>query len=79
MTTIVIADRYSALGMARPDPSTMCEDQCEGTGWVPIHRDEEDPLFKTLFDDAETASPNKPGDNWHFVKCPACQGTGKRK
>ena len=33
---IEFTDRYSALGMALPDPKTMCKGPCEGTGYVPI-------------------------------------------
>jgi hypothetical protein len=31
-----VFDRYSALGIPLPDPATMCQSQCEGTGWVPV-------------------------------------------
>lgn len=30
-------DRYQALGIPYPDPATMCQGQCEGTGWIPVH------------------------------------------
>lgn len=33
---IVFTDRYQALGIAYPDPATMCKGQCEGTGWYPL-------------------------------------------
>ncbi len=70
-----ITDRYAALGIAHLDVRTMCKGQCEGTGHVPIHRDEADPQWKKLWDKAEEESPSE--DGWHFVVCPDCKGTGK--
>lgn len=29
--------RYETLGMPLPDPCTVCQGQCEGTGWFPLH------------------------------------------
>lgn len=73
-----ITDRYQALGIQRPNPETMCQGQCEGTGIVPVSRKESDPVFKSLWEEAEKQHPNLPDDGWHFVKCPDCHGTGKR-
>ena len=67
-------DRYQALGIPYPDPKIMCKDQCEGTGWVPVKQDDEEP-WKTLWLEAEKKKPSD--DEYHFVKCPACEGTGK--
>lgn len=70
-------DRYSALGIPYPEPETMCNGQCEGTGYVPVPADEIDPTFKALWLEAEIQNPTD--DGWHFVTCPSCNGTGKRK
>lgn len=45
-------DRYQALGIPYPDPGTMCDGQCEGTGWIPVHERETDVALKTLWRDA---------------------------
>lgn len=42
-------DRYQALGIPYPDTATMCVWHCEGTGWVPVHRGEEDPTLRALW------------------------------
>ena len=44
MTEIEVTDRYQALDIPYPDPETMCEGQCEGTGVVPIYS--EDGVFR---------------------------------
>ncbi len=28
--------RYEALGIPFPEPDTVCQGHCEGTGWIPI-------------------------------------------
>ena len=53
MGKLEFTDRYQALGISYPDPKTVCEGQCEGTGWVPICYDEEDPQFRQLWIEAE--------------------------
>lgn len=68
-------DRYSALGIPYPEPATVCEGQCEGTGFVPTQVGDEEP-WHTLWLEAEKGRPSD--DGWHFVKCPDCKGTGKR-
>ena len=68
-------DRYQALGIPYPDVNTMCKGQCEGTGWVPLHKDDDDPEYAGLWEAAEKLHPTD--DNYHFVKCPTCSGTGK--
>lgn len=75
--SIEITDRYKALGIPYPDPKTMCQGQCEGTGYVPIHKTEADPEWKKLWDKAE-AETGPSDDGWHFVSCPDCGGSGKR-
>lgn len=34
---IEFTDRYKALGIPYPEPETMCNGQCEGTGWIPVY------------------------------------------
>lgn len=70
-------DRYQALGIPYPDPETVCHGQCEGTGWVPVNQDDEDETFRVLWAEAEKKKPTE--DGYHFVECPECDGTGKKK
>ena len=72
-TGIEFTDRYKALGIPYPDVKTMCLGQCEGTGWFP-ENDQTNPLWQA----AHAKKPHE-CDGWHFVKCPDCDGTGKRK
>jgi hypothetical protein len=65
-------DRYKELGIPHPDLATMCKGQCEGTGFYP----EDDPT-SPLWIEAEKVKHSV--DGWHFVKCPDCGGTGKRR
>lgn len=74
---IKIVDRYTALGIPYPNPKTVCKGQCEGTGWLPIYMDEDNKVFKLLWNKAEKKKHAK--DGWHFIKCPDCKGTGKCK
>ena len=61
------------MGIPYPDLKTMCNGQCEGTGIYP-ENDKTNPLWQTAH-----AKPHKePCDGWHFVKCPDCNGTGKK-
>ena len=76
MSEFEFIDRYDALGIPHPDPETMCEGQYEGIGWVPCQKNDEPP-FDALWLEAEKVKPTE--DGWHFVKCPDCGGTGKRK
>jgi hypothetical protein len=76
MSEIEFTDRYQALGIPYPDPETVCLGQCEGTGFVPVKADDEEECFRELWRQAEIKSPSD--DGWHFVKCPDCNGTGKR-
>ena len=73
---IEATDRY---GGRYPDPKTVCLGQCEGMGAVPVHRDnpnDEEGKWHDLWLVAEEGSPAD--DGYHFVKCPTCNGTGKR-
>jgi len=75
MNKIEWTDRYQALGIPYPDPETVCEGQCEGTGWVPIQRDDLGEPWRTLWLKAEKENPT---GVTHFVQCPDCNGTGKK-
>lgn len=70
--------RYSALGIEEPDVATMCQGQCEGTGWVPIMADEDQEYWIKLWKQAHEAAGEHECDGTHFVKCPDCNGSGKR-
>ena len=61
-TKVVIADRYSASGRARPDPKTMCR-RCEGMGYAPEHRPKD---------------PKADESGYVFARCARCEGTGRR-
>lgn len=75
---IAAVDRYSALGIPAPAPETMCPDQCEGTGFVPVGSDETEEPWRSLWAEAEAKGKAPSDDGYYFVRCPTCQGTGKR-
>lgn len=77
MTEIKFYDRYEALGIPYPNEETVCLGECEGTGHIPIHEDDIAEEFKEDWDRLEKENPAS--DGWHFVECPDCNGTGKRK
>lgn len=54
---IEIHDRYSAAGIPRPDPETMC-DECDGMGCYPVHKDTEDEQDKALWLEADARLRN---------------------
>ena len=69
-----IVDRYTALGIPHPEPDTVCQGHCEGTGFVPVKKDHQDPVFRKLWEEAEALEPTD--DGYHFVECPSCLGKG---
>lgn len=69
-------DRYQALGIPYPGPGTMCKGQCEGTGYVPIAKNDDGQPWRDLWLKAEEKSPSD--DGYHFVVCPDCNGTGNK-
>ena len=84
-------NRYKALGLLYPDPETMCLGECEGTGYYPVKVEGWLPsLISTsevseyemeqwvIAHSATDVHKNEPCDGWHFIKCPDCEGTGKR-
>ena len=68
-------DRYNALGLKSPNPNTMCKGDCEGTGFFPVYKNEENHVFMKLWCEAEKISHSD--DGWHFIRCPRCNGTGE--
>ena len=71
-------DRYQILfGYIKtyPNPDTICRGDCEGTGILPVKFDDKDNYFRKLWQKAEDKNPSD--DDWHFVKCPECFGTGE--
>ena len=74
MSDIEFTDRYDALEIPYPNPDTMCTEDCEGTGWVPLHKNDDDPKYAGMWNAAEKIKPSD--DDWHFVKCPCCGGSG---
>lgn len=68
---IEFTNRYDVLGIKEPNQETMCKGDCEGTGFVPVHKDDPDEKYKKSWEDAEKI--NKSDDGWHFVKCPDCK------
>ena len=72
-----ISDRYTALGIPHPEPDTVCQGPCEGTGFIPVKKDHQDPILRKLWEEAEALEPTD--DDYHFVECPDCGGSGKRK
>lgn len=71
-----LTDRYQALGIPYPEIETMCQGDCEGTGFVPVVADDDSSIYRALWVEAEAKS--KSDDGWHFVRCPDCNGTGKK-
>lgn len=86
---IEFSDRYSALGIPRPDPKTVCRGKCEGTGMVPLklayargnsieHREYRKRWREACAQPEAHDHGRERCDGWHFVKCVSCGGTGKR-
>lgn len=73
---IKFIDRYTALGIDHPDVETMCQGPCEGTGIVPVQGDDDDPELLRRWRAMESENPAD--DGWHFVVCPACEGSRLR-
>lgn len=67
-------DRY---GGKYPDPETICLGPCDGMGCFPVNRNNRNPEYAALWDEAE--KENSTDDGWHIVRCPDCKGTGKKK
>lgn len=76
LVEIEFCTRYDALGIEEPNTDTMCLGQCEGTGYVPIHKDDMSEPWHTLW--LEQEEKHHEEDGYQFVNCPDCNGTGKR-
>ena len=75
---IIYTDRYQALGMPYPDLNTVCSGQCDGTGKVPVNQNDlndDEGNWHDLWLAAE--AKKKSDDDYHFVTCPRCKGSGK--
>jgi len=71
-----LTNRYNAMGIPEPDPETMCDGECEGTGVVLVPSDEMSEPWRSLWLEAEKEGSDHTG--WHVVRCPDCNGTGKK-
>ena len=71
---IKFTDRYNDR---YPDPELMCLGQCDGMGCFPVNKNDKNPDYQRLWDEAEKKKPSD--DGWHIVRCPDCEGTGKKK
>jgi hypothetical protein len=56
-------DRYTALGIDRPDPATVCKGPCEGTGMYP----------------RKVSDVGNTDVDYIFSTCPDCHGSGRRR
>jgi hypothetical protein len=53
-----------------------CVGDCEGTGWVPVYRDEvHNTDMRRLYTEAEADMPSD--DGWQFLPCPDCRSTSE--
>lgn len=75
---MTFTDRYQALGIPYPNPTTMCKGDCEGIGVYPLSLDDPDitPEERAAWDLKHEAC-GADCDGWHFIKCLSCGGTGK--
>ena len=86
MNEIETTDRYKATGTPYPDPETMCNGQCEGMGSYPTEKalinqeacEAKGGRLIVIGQREEDGTPCKE-DDWIFVVCPDCNGTGRRK
>ena len=72
-SNIEFVDRYDGN---YPNLKTVCKGYCEGMGIVPIQEDETDKVFKALWNEAD--KKKHADDGCHFVRCPECNGAGKK-
>ncbi len=74
--TFEVSDRYTATGRPHPNRWTICKGDCEGMGFYPTDDPTEWPPGTRP---AGTPEPDgTPDDGWRFIKCPKCNGTGRR-
>ena len=85
---IEFTDRYKVFGIPYPDPKTMCKGPCEGMGFFPQHKYVMDGYHHLWLEADRKARRtfkywwyrfrgNKMETDYHFIKCPHCNGTGK--
>lgn len=80
-------DRYQALGIPYPDESKMCKGGCEGIGVYPqffAFKKFKNRMYAYPSDTSMTLEEEKRWhrfkcDGWHFIECPDCGGTGRKK
>ena len=82
---IEFTDRYKATGKPYPDPDTMCEGQCEGMGLYPQRISELNRAAceaksgrLTIIGQKEKDGLPCKEDEYVFVECPDCKGTGRK-
>jgi hypothetical protein len=77
---IQFVDRYSVLGIPRPNPETICGGNCEGTGWYPeISRNDQWLKAHLVMAVKSFGRHLFECEGWHFLKCETCGGTGRIK
>lgn len=78
-------DRYEATRTPYPDPKTMCDGNCEGMGVYPENKAElnadackaKGGRLIIIGQKEKNGTPCEE-DNYVFVQCPDCKGTGKK-
>ena len=73
---VEVVDRYSIVGIPRPNPWTVCRGHCEGMGFYPSNDPSSwPPGTRPLGIPMEGEGVD---DGWRFITCDKCNGTGRR-